>query len=117
MNKLNPELEEQVQALAKICCQVLKSEDVDLEAQSTPIIESLAHGGYGRLSDTKLAVRIGHYATQQCMAEALHRKVDIQRVAGEMQKILDSLETWKANSPNQEPSAPKAANISSTTER
>ena len=115
MNQLNPELENQVQALAEICCDVLKRKSHDASERAKPLIEALVAGGYARLSDINLQARLEKAALKECAEPAIHRRDELSGITGEMQSKFDELVKWKTQTPR-EPGGAKAANISSATD-
>ncbi len=115
MNALNPELESQVDALAKLCCSALARQLVDIDTASHSLIEALVKGGYARLSNINLQSRLETRVLDQCRETAIHRRGEIAGITGVMQAKFDKLVLWETQTPRS-PSGTKAANISAATD-
>lgn len=115
MNEINPEMQNQVEALAKMCGQAMEGQDVDLVDNSRPIVDSLVTGGYHRLSDVPLANRVEEVAVDQFEELAIHRRAQLRSYCEKLQDQYDERQRWHASEPEEhQPS--KAANISSGTD-
>jgi hypothetical protein len=114
VNKLNPELESQVQSLAELCCEVLERRETDSTARAQPLLEALVAGGYARLSNVNLQTRLEEMTVDRCRDRTLHRRGELTGITGQMQATFNELVRWRTKSPH-EPSGTKGANISSNT--
>ncbi len=116
MNKLNPELQSQVEDLAQICCEVLeRTANSSSDDRKQPLIEALVHGGYDRISDVNLQARLEDIVVDRCREHAIHRRDELTGITGQMQAEFTKRLKWNTNQPREE-SGTKAANISSNTE-
>jgi len=115
MKVLNPELEAQVDALAEICCNVLKREEQNSSERAQPLIEALVQGGYARISDINLQARLEKNVRERCQEVSIHRREELVGITGQMQTTFDQLVTWKTQTPRS-PDGTKPANISSATD-
>lgn len=115
MKPLNPELDAQVDALADICCDVLKRHETDSTERTKPLIESLVKGGYDRLSDNNLQTRVEDRVREKCQEQSIHRRDELQGLTGQMQKTFDQLVKWQTQTPRP-PEGTEPANISSATD-
>jgi hypothetical protein len=115
MKVLNPELEAQLDALAEICCNVLKREEKDSSERAKPLIEALVKGGYARLSDINLQARLEKNVRDKCQEISIHRRGELSGITGQMQSTFDQLVTWQTQTPRT-PDGTKPANISSATD-
>ena len=115
MKSLNPELQSQVEDLAKLCCDVLERREVDSSERAQPLIEALARNGYARLSDINLQTRLEELAVDQCRETAIHRREELMAITGQMQATFNDVAKWQTKSPV-EPEGTKPANISSNTD-
>lgn len=113
MKPLNPELDAQIDALADICCDVLKRNESDSTTRAKPLIESLVQGGYARLSDINLQARVEARVRHVCQEQSIHRRDELQGITGEMQRAFDQMVQWQTQTPRPE-SGTKPANISSS---
>lgn len=111
MKPLNPELDSQISALAKLCCSALDRESRGA-ADSTPLIKALVRGGYARLSDCNLQTRIEKIVLDECLDVGIHRRGELAGITGQMQSKFDELVRWETQKPSKADEA-KAANISS----
>lgn len=115
MKSLNPELENQVDALADLCCQALNRQVDDVSERARPLIQSLVQNGYNRISDVNLQVRLEKLVVEKCRETAIHRRDELTGITGQMQTAFKELATWKTSAPNAD-SGGKSANISSATD-
>ena len=99
MKPLNPELSTQVGELADMIGRKLDRQDFDLQETSQPIVEALARGGYARLSDVNLQVRLEGLVTEKFADTAIHRRREISAMAGDMQRTFERLVSMETNRP------------------
>ncbi len=111
----NPEIEESLDALAKICCDTLRGDDAELEPRSKPLLKTLLMSGYVRKTGRDVRADIEARVKASCAEPAMHRGAALSSITGQMQKTLDDLLRWESEQPRQS-TPPKAANISSATD-
>lgn len=99
MKPLNPELESQVGELADMIVRKLKREDFDLQETAQPYVEALARGGYSRMSDVNLQVRLEGLVTEKFAETAIHRRREISAIAGDLQQTFERLVSMDTNQP------------------
>jgi hypothetical protein len=115
MNELNPEMTRQVHDLARLIGRKLQRENFDLQEQAQPLVQSLVRGGYSRMSDVNLQVRLEARVLDEFAEVVIHRRREMSAMAGDLQQSYEDLVKWETNQPNP-PGPPKAANLSSFTE-
>ena len=115
MKDLNPELDAQINELARICCEVLERTESNSVERAQPLLQALVTGGYDRLSDINLQSRLEEAVVSQCRERAIHRREELTGITGQMQAAFNELLRWKTQSP-QPTNKSKAANISSATD-
>ncbi|MEO8269840.1 MAG: hypothetical protein ABI557_08970 [Aureliella sp.] len=105
MKELNAELAAQVRDLARLIGRKLNHENFDLPEQAKPLIQTIVRGGYARMSDVNLQVRLEAQVLKDFAEIAIHRHRETSAMAGEMQETFDELVMWHTNQPtNQNPS-------------
>ncbi|QEF97615.1 hypothetical protein Mal15_16560 [Stieleria maiorica] len=115
MNDTNPQIEEQLDKLASICCEQLKGDSPrTLPEDSTvdDLLRALLMSGYARRSDKTLQVDIEHRVKDLCRDPAMHRGGALSSMTEQLQSKFDELKSWESRQPDDK-SPPKAANISS----
>ena len=115
MNSLNPELQSQIDDLAQICCDIIARTSNGSDERVKPLIEALVRGGYDRISNINLQVRLEDIAVDRCREHLIHRRDELTGITSQMQAEFDKASKWSTSQP-QEDSGTKAANISSNTD-
>jgi hypothetical protein len=115
MNKLNPVLQKQVEALAKICCDVLQREEVGVDEKASPLIEALVRNGFARQSNLNLQSRVEAEVVKRCPDIAGPHREELVGITRNFQTAFDRLVQWNTSTPPGS-DAPKSANISSNTD-
>ena len=100
MNLLNPELESLTDTLAKLCCDMLNSDETAFDESARPTIEALVINGYARLSDVNLQMRVEQKAVDKCLETVIHRRGELSNFVARMQSIFDEQVIWKTQTPN-----------------
>ncbi len=115
MNDLNPELQSQIDDLAQLCCDTLARTGDSDHDRIQPLIEALVRGGYDRISNVNLQVRLEDAVVEKCREHAIHRRDEVTGIAGQIQAEFSKALKWKTNQPQPEDGT-KPANISSNTD-
>ncbi|QDS92825.1 hypothetical protein FF011L_15740 [Roseimaritima multifibrata] len=113
MNDTNPEIEEQLSALAEICCETLKGDDTGLAGRSDALLKALLMSGYVRKHGKNITAELEARVKKRCPEPAMHRGGALSGITENLQQKLNKLAQWESELP-QERTPPKAANISST---
>ncbi|TWU48364.1 hypothetical protein [Rubripirellula reticaptiva] len=117
MSDTNPQIEEQLDKLATICCEQLNGDESSLAIEDSTIAEllkSLLMSGYARKEGANLQVDIENRVKSKCQEPAMHRGGALSSITAQVGKKFQDLKRWESRQPN-EKSDPKAANISSAT--
>ncbi len=115
MNQINPELQSQVEQLAKYCGETLNGNDVEFMVVTQPLIEALVLGGYDRLSNLPLANRVEEEVVDRYDELVIHRRAQLRSMCNKLQEAFEERKRWHASGPSDRvPSRP--ANISSVTD-
>ncbi len=118
MSDTNPEIKEQLDKLATICCAHLEGDNTapTFEGPSTmALLKSLLMSGYARHEGTTLRVDIETRVQDKCREPAMHRGGALSSLTEQLQSQFDELKRWESKLPT-ETTKPKAANISSATD-
>lgn len=99
MKPLNPELTAQVSELADMIGRKLNRDEFDLLETAQPYVQALARGGYARMSDINLQVRLESMVTEKFAETAIHRRREISAMAGEMQQAFERLVSMETSHP------------------
>lgn len=100
MNDLNPELQSQVDDLAQLCCDALARTGETAHERIQPLIEALVRGGYDRISDVILQVRLEDIVADKCREHAIHRRDELTGITGQIQTEFSKTLKWKTNQPH-----------------
>lgn len=100
MNPLNDELQSQVDALAKLCCETLRREQVDVEERAEPLLSALVTGGYHRLSNINLQARVEARIVEECAEPAIHRRREMTGLTAKLQASFNRKVQWETNKPH-----------------
>lgn len=100
MKPLNPELASQVGELADLIGRKLKREEFDLQETAQPYVEALVRGGFSRMSDVNLQVRLESLVTEKFTENAIHRRREISAIAGDLQQTYERLVSLETNQPS-----------------
>jgi hypothetical protein len=115
MSETNPEIEQQLNDLAELCCEALAAEQTTLEERSKPLLKSLLMSGYVRKGGRNLQADVESRVKKQCAEPAMHRGGALSGLTKRLQDQLDELARWESKKPS-ESSPAKPANISSATD-
>ncbi len=115
MAETNPEIEEQLEALAELCCQTLNGDDSGLEKRDDALLKSLLMSGYVRKVGKDITAEMESRVKKRCPEPGMHRGGALSGITQKLQQKLDKLVRWESEAP-QESTPPKAANISSATD-
>ncbi len=99
MKPLNPELTTQLGELADMIGRKLDRQDFDLQETAKPYLEALARGGFARMSDVNLQVRLEKLVLEKVPESAIHRRREISAIAGELQRTFDRIVSFDTNQP------------------
>lgn len=99
MKPLNPELTTQLGELADMIVRKLNREDFDLPETAKPYIQALVRGGYARMSDVNLQVRLESLVLEKFTKTAIHRRREVSAIAGELQQTFERLVSFETNQP------------------
>lgn len=116
MNKINPELQNQIEALAECCGKALQGVDLDFEEQTLPIVDTLVIGAFDRWSDVPLSNRVEEEAVDRFGELAIHRRAQLRSYCDRIQSEYEERKRWHAREPKEGQAKSKAANISSATD-
>jgi hypothetical protein len=114
MNEINKALQDQIEALAKLCNRRFESAEFDVDEAAQPIIEALVRNGYGRLSNVNLQYRLEKEMSRLYPEKTIHHPELVTSLAGDFQSAFEHMLKWETNTPRDR-SDTKAANISSAT--
>lgn len=115
MNDMNPEIEEQLNKLADLCCESLDGQISIINDQSEALLKSLVMSGFVRNANASLQAEIESRVKQKCAEPSIHRGGELTAMTQKLQEKLKKISTWDSNSPSEfTPSRP--ANISSATD-
>ncbi len=114
MNDTNPEIEEQFDALAELCCETLKGDDSGLAERSDALLKSLLMCGYIRKIGPNITAELETRVKTRCPEPAMHRGGALSGITGNLQKKFNKLIQWESERPVDK-TPPKVANISSAT--
>ncbi|NNE01042.1 MAG: hypothetical protein HKN47_27310 [Pirellulaceae bacterium] len=118
MNNTNPQIDEQLQKLAELCCNALDANadsEIELSETTEQLLKSLLMSGYARKGDASLQADIEARVKDSCREPAMHRGGALSSLTEKLQKKFDDLVRWESRQPD-EHTDPKAANISSATD-
>lgn len=115
MNKTNPEIEEQLDKLADICCELLGGEQTASIDETDALLKSLLMSGFARSGGAPLQVEIESRVKSKCREPAMHRGGELSSITGQLQKKFNDLVRWESRQPDDR-TEPKTANISSATD-
>ncbi len=115
MKETNPEIEEQLDALAELCCETLKGDDSGLALRADALMKSLLMSGYVRKTGPNITAELESRVKRRCPEPAMHRGGALSGVTQKLQQKFDKLVQWESERPEVQ-SPPKAANISSATD-
>lgn len=99
MKQLNPELSAQIDELSDLIGRKLNRDEFDLSETAQPYIDALARGGFARMSDVNLQVRLESAVLEKFAETAIHRRREVSSMAGELQQALDRLVSLETNQP------------------
>ncbi len=111
----NPQVEEQLDALVKLCWQSLQGHSSDLGSRSEPLLKSLLMSGYVRLYGRNISAELEKRVKAQYREQAMHRGGALSSIVAGIQKKINQLVQWESQQPG-ESTPSKAANISSATD-
>ncbi|EMI17421.1 hypothetical protein RMSM_05650 [Rhodopirellula maiorica SM1] len=118
MSDTNPQIDEQLNKLAELCCEQLEGNDpsstID-EASTKSLLKSLLMSGFSRKEGASLQVEIENRVKDRCRDTAMHRGGALSSISGQLQKQFEELARWESKQPSDD-SKSKAANISSATD-
>ncbi|MGB7327322.1 MAG: hypothetical protein WBD31_20770 [Rubripirellula sp.] len=115
---MNPEIEEQLDKLATICCSQLEGESQSPSIEDSTIAEllkSLLMSGYAREDGASLQTDLESRVKHSCREPAMHRGGALSSITKQLQSKFDDLKRWESRRPDEKSNA-KAANISSATD-
>ncbi|GAA4453722.1 hypothetical protein [Novipirellula rosea] len=118
MSDTNPQINEQLNKLAAICCEQLEGNEPTTamdEASTKPLLKSLLMSGFSRKEGASLQVEIENRVKDRCRDTSMHRGGALSSITGKLQKQFDDLARWESKQPGDDSKA-KAANISSATD-
>ncbi len=115
MSETNPQIEEQLDALAELCCQTLNGDDSGLDKRSDALLKSLLMCGYVRKVGHNITAELESRVKTHCPEPAMHRGGALSGITQTLQQKFNKLVQWESETP-QETTPPKAANISSATD-
>ncbi|QEG39749.1 hypothetical protein UC8_17470 [Roseimaritima ulvae] len=111
----NPQIGEQLDALADLCFQKLNGDESELDRRSEPLLKSLLMSGYVRQHGQNITASIETRVKKKYREQAMHRGGALSSITEGLQQQFDHLVKWESQQPRQEtPSKP--ANISSATD-
>ena len=115
MNKMNPEIEEQLDKLADICCEALDGQASIINEESEALLKSLVMCGFVRNAKTSLQAEVENRVKQKCIEPSMHRGGELTAMTQKLQDRLKKIAKWDSKSPSEfTPSKP--ANISSASD-
>lgn len=115
MAKLNPEIDEQLDKLADICCESLRGQSSIVDDQTDALLRALIMSGFARNTDTNLQKEIEDRVKDKCQEPAMHRGGELSGLTQKLQEKFKKLSQWESSKPEEFTPA-KPANISSRTD-
>ncbi|MCO8121674.1 hypothetical protein NHH03_08000 [Stieleria sp. TO1_6] len=115
MTQSNPQIEEQLSKLARLCCDSLDGGEPVAGEESDALLKSLLMSGYARQEGASLQADVESRVKQLCQKPAMHRGGALSGITSNLQEKFDELVRWESQQPKQQ-DEPKAANISSATD-
>ncbi len=111
----NPEIEADLNELAKICCRSLAGESDAGMDRADNLLKSLLMSGYAGKKNRSFQVDLENRVKEQCRDCAMHRGGALSSMSEKLAKKFADLARWESRTPS-DASPPKAANISSATD-
>ncbi|KAA5542618.1 hypothetical protein FYK55_13870 [Roseiconus nitratireducens] len=111
----NPEIEQQLDTLAELCCDTLTGGEPMLAERSDALLKSLLMSGFARKQGRDLRSEIESRVKDRCQERAIHRGGALTSLTDKLQKQFDDLAQRDSEQP-QRGTPSKAANISSATD-
>ncbi|GAA5505828.1 hypothetical protein [Novipirellula caenicola] len=118
MSDMNPQINEQLDKLATLCCDQLEGNDPSAtldEASTKSLLKSLLMSGFSRQKGASLQVEIENRVKDRCRDTSMHRGGALSSITGQLQKQFEELARWESKQPSDD-SKSKAANFSSATD-
>jgi hypothetical protein len=117
MSSTNPEVEVQLDSLAKLCCDSIASNQAFSDDQVKELSKALLMSGFERQDGAPLSVQLETRVRDFCKEPAMHRGAEIKAVTESVQETYKNVVRWQTEQPSfDNDAAPKAANISSATD-
>jgi len=112
--EMNIETTEQLNALAKICCDKMNGDTDDISGRVEALLKSILMGGYVGKFGQDIRAQIETRAKDRCRDVAMHRHGELAGLTLNFQKKFNKLVTWQST--QVEPFTPsKAVNLGSAT--
>ncbi|WP_182868025.1 hypothetical protein [Stieleria mannarensis] len=118
MSDTNPQIEEQLDKLASVCCEQLESDSptsLTEDSSVDDLLKALLMSGFARREGRTLQVEIEHRVKDLCREPAMHRGGALSSITEQLQSKFDELKNWESRQPGDK-TPPKAANISSASD-
>lgn len=115
MTGTNPQIEEQLNKLAELCCRSMESGQAVVNDQSEALLKAMLMSGYARKEGRSLQSELEARVKDRCREPAMHRGGALSSISAQLQEKLDELARWESRQPDSDDKA-KAANISSPTD-
>ena len=115
MGQLNPEIQEQLDKLADLCCDCIQGNASLMDEQVEPLLRSLLMSGFVRNANASLQVEIESRVKKKCQEAVISRGGALTAMTQKLQDKLKRLATWESKKP-EDFTASRPANISSGTD-
>ncbi len=103
MNKTNPQIEQQLDALAQLCCDTLNGDNSGLADRSDALLKSLLMSGYNRKTGPNLSVELESRIKNSCAEVVMSRGAELVGVVRTLQQKFDQVAQWESKSPQNGP--------------
>ncbi len=101
MSTTNPQIDEQLDKLAELCCESLEGKQPNASDESEALLKVMLMSGYARMEGSALQ-------------QEIEARVELSAMTAELSKKFNELKRWESKQPEDRDKA-KAANFSSAT--
>jgi hypothetical protein len=102
MAQANPEIESQLNELARLCCQSINGEESELENSGEALLRALVMCGFTR-SGLNMRNEVESRAKSRCMEIALYRGSELESLTSRLDEKLQDILRWDSTQPDQNP--------------
>jgi hypothetical protein len=100
MAHVNPEIESQLNELARLCCQSIDGEKSDLENSGEALLRALVMSGFTR-SGLNMRTEVESRAKLECAKIAFYRASELETLTNRLDAKLQDILRWDSARPNE----------------